>query len=426
MLAGCLLTAATTTLAQAQQPESAAEWLPDSTVLYVELERPSELVDLVLEHPLRPRIEALDAVKQAKSEKPYRDIEAGVSMLEAQLGMPWTSLLSSVAGERVVVAFDIQSLGVAVGLQSSDPETADRLLDKLIELARADAQANGRPDPVREATIRDLKVYRVGDARLARLGDWTWVTNKDALGRSMVHAYLDGRESSLASAPHFAAALETRQAGQLWAFAEIERLRILLPPNAIPERTDNPGAELLVGGFFDLARHIPYISASAAVETDGLSVVVATPLESDWKSDVREYWWGKEETGAAPSRLQVDNAVAQIEFHRDISEMWLRAGDLFVDQTIDQLDQADSTLSTLFLGADFAEDILGAFEPSGHLIVARQTFDDPAVTPDIKLPAFALVFTMEQPERMQPQLRHFPEPHRLSQYRGSHEWPSPT
>ena len=83
-----------------------------------------------------------------------------------------------------------------------------------------------------------------------------------------------------------------------------------------------------------------------------------------------------------------------------------RAGDLFGERTNDQLAQADATLTTLFSGRDFGEEILGAIEPGVQLIVASQQFDAAtSPVPQIKLPAFALVTTLRQPDEMQPQLK---------------------
>jgi len=77
--------------------------------------------------------------------------------------------------------------------------------------------------------------------------------------------------------------------------------------------------------------------------------------------------------------------------------MWLRAGDLFDEKTNDQLAQADGTLSTLFSGKGFGEDILGALEPQLQLVASRQSFSEDRPTPAIQLPAFALKATMKDP-----------------------------
>jgi hypothetical protein len=85
--------------------------------------------------------------------------------------------------------------------------------------------------------------------------------------------------------------------------------------------------------------------------------------------------------------------------------MWLRAGDLFDEQTNDQLAEADSNLSTVFAGRDFGEEILGSLEPQIGLTVVRQSFENKTPVPAIKLPAFALVMKLRDPETMRSELR---------------------
>ncbi len=85
--------------------------------------------------------------------------------------------------------------------------------------------------------------------------------------------------------------------------------------------------------------------------------------------------------------------------------MWQRAGDLLSEQNNEELAKADSSLTTLFAGKDFGEDILGAFRPEVQVVVARQEFAQDQPIPAIKLPAFGLVAEMKDAAKMQPELR---------------------
>ncbi len=385
-------------------PDEAAEILPASTILYLEVPSPADLIAQVVEHPLRERIEKLDAVRQGKRTPPYLAFVGFVAGLEAELEMKWPEIVREVAGQGAIVAFEPKDEGLLIGLHGEDGATQQQLIESLIRLVRLGRQGNDR-DPVREATYRDLPVYRIGDARVTRVGDWIWITNQDSVGKGLIDALHDGTEDSLAGSEAFRTAAQTGRDHAIWSWGNLEALRERAGSEGIPDRTDNAIGELLIGGLIDLARHVPDLTLVADVNDQGLSLSAVTPFRSEWTSESREYWWGPEDRGQAPPRLAVAESLMQIEFHRDLSEMWLRAGDLYVDSTVDQFDQAESTLSTLFAGADFGEDILGAFAPTGHLIVARQTFDDPALVPDIRLPSFALVFEMEDAERMGPQLQ---------------------
>jgi hypothetical protein len=85
--------------------------------------------------------------------------------------------------------------------------------------------------------------------------------------------------------------------------------------------------------------------------------------------------------------------------------MWLRAGDLFNERINDGIAQADSSLTTLFSGKDFGEEILGAVQPEIRLVAARQEFAEAQPTPAIQLPAFGIALTLKDPQRMRSEFR---------------------
>jgi hypothetical protein len=85
--------------------------------------------------------------------------------------------------------------------------------------------------------------------------------------------------------------------------------------------------------------------------------------------------------------------------------MWMRAGDLFGADTNDGFAKADANLTTFFAGRDFGEDILGSFKSEVGFIATRQDFEDVLPRPTIKLPAFAFVFELKEPESMTRELR---------------------
>jgi hypothetical protein len=85
--------------------------------------------------------------------------------------------------------------------------------------------------------------------------------------------------------------------------------------------------------------------------------------------------------------------------------MWLRAGDLFDATVNDQLAQADSTLTTLFSGRDFGEEILGAIYPEVRIVVSHQDFKEASNMPAVKLPEFALVAKLRNPALMKQELK---------------------
>ena len=132
---------------------------------------------------------------------------------------------------------------------------------------------------------------------------------------------------------------------------------------------------------------------------------VALPHDASWVPEQREFYFGPDGAGRAPSIPAVRSPLFSLSTYRNFSEMWLRAPDLFTEGVNDGMAEADANLTTFFSGRDFGEDILGALTPEVSFIAARQDFTDILPAPAIKLPHFALVMQLRDPERMTREMR---------------------
>lgn len=387
------------------QSGEAARWLEKETMAYIEFQEVGDLPQRLLEHPLRARLEQLEAYQQALESREFRQFRIGLALVETAMTLDWPEIVKGAAGHGIVVTLDRENLGVLIGLHGDGTEVQRRALGRIVELARGDAQRNGRPDPVGEEKYRERTMLRLGEVSVVRIDDWLWLSNQGASLRKMIDAVADGRTSSLADREGFREAMQESQGAVAWGFFDLEAIRAFVPGGGPPERIENVLVEALFGGLIDRLRHASTATARLEWKDERLTLRATTEFDPQAIEETREYWWGIEGTGAAPPPLEIRNSLLQIAFHRDLSEMWLRGADLFTERTVEQMEQAEGTLTTLFLGADFGADILGAFMPQARLVVARREFPAEGFLPIQKLPTFALVFDLEEVEQMRPQLR---------------------
>jgi hypothetical protein len=389
------------------EDRQAAELLPPTTVLYAEAPRPGEVVELVLSHPLRKRIEGLEQYREAVKRPKFLEFKAVVSIVETQLGMTWREALEGLAAGGVYLAADRETEGVALLVRSRDEATLTKIRETFIELARADARRKGKEDPIHSGEYRRQAAYRIGDkAAFAALGRWLVVVNKPELGQQIIDRYLDGGDS-LADRPVFRSAREA-VVGEptAWAWLDMQAVRESGKAERLKEgRTDNPVAELLAGGLIENLQHTPYVSASVYLDAAEFRLVMSSPHKTEWVDESRQHFFGKEGRAKAPPLLKTPRLLAAVSVHRNVSQMWLHADDLFDAKTSEQLAKANGVLTTLFSGRDFGEEVLSAFEPEFQVVVARQDFTEQAPQPSIKLPAAAVVGRLKDPDRMQGELR---------------------
>lgn len=386
---------------------TAADLLPPTTVAFAEIRQPITLLNTVYDHRITERIQSLDQVRAAMEKKQFLDYKAGVAVVESQMGMPWRKIVEQTTGGGLAIGLDAKTQGVVFLARAKDEAAQNKLVETLVNLTSLDAKTKGNPNPVKSAEYRGIKVYEVDKSKMAVTGGWLIVTNKDDTGKMVVDRLLDKPGESLAKDAQFIKARTAAGSSPTaWGYVNTKFLRdVGAAKKAFEGKADNPLAELILGGILSTLKQTPYVTVAVDVTDQHIQLSAASPHDRSWAGETREYYFGPAGKGAAPPQLLGKESIVSLSTYRDISAMWLRAGDLFNEQMNDELAKADSNLSTLFSGKDFGEDILGALKPEVQLVVARQTFAEGQPAPAIKLPSFGLVADLRDPAKMQPELR---------------------
>jgi hypothetical protein len=387
----------------------ATELFPKTTAIYLEIDGAKE----VLEHPF---------VRDLIDSKPFRaalrqpqivKMRGGLTLAEFALGDNLPNLITKIGAKGISLAVDTETEGVVLLAHAADEKQLSALMDKMLTMAQEQAKKNGQSDPIKTKEYRGAYAYQVDKALVARFGEWLIVTNKQELGKSIVDRMVDKSDDHLSSNERFQQARQAKDANKVsdkervaWAFVDVQTIRDSgKVPDLFSGKSKDPGGELILGGLMAILHHTPYAMGSLLLQGKEARLSLEVPNNTDWIGEEREFFFGAKGQGRALPLLDASDTVASVSAYRDISGMWLRAGDLFNQEVNDQLSQAESNLATLFSGKDFAEDILGAIQPEIRVIATKQNFAEGTPTPAIKLPQFALVAQLRNPETMQRELR---------------------
>ncbi|TWU15990.1 hypothetical protein [Allorhodopirellula heiligendammensis] len=383
----------------------AAELLPRSIVACAEVSDLGAVLHTVMNHPLRAQLDAIPAYDVFMQSGAAGRLQMALRAFEASMGKPWQQALDTLTDRGVTLALDASDGGAAILIHSSDAELLERFRGFVLALRQMQGAT------AKQGDYRGFVADMVSDQlKMVRMHDWMLLTNNAELGKTIIDQYLDRNGETLVSNTAYVAALRDFDAGEAKhcvavAFLDVKTLRDAGVANKFnKEKTDNLAGEVALGGVLANIRHTPYLTGQLHLSNDGLSLRLASPHQRDWEPP-REYFFGEPELAAAPSLLNVPNRLFALSTHRDLSQMWLRAGDLVSDRATDQLAVADTTLTTFFSGRDFGEDILGSFASDVQIVGMEQDFSDVLPQPAIKLPAFAMQFRMKNPEETQPELR---------------------
>lgn len=384
-------------------------WLPETTLLYAELAPAERWWD----HPLREHLVSTEAFKNLWRSPDVLQARGGIFIAELALGAKLESIARELTAGGVFIAIDRETEGVVLLAHTESAQWLDGYIKKLVDYARNDAKSKGQSDPIRTAEYRGIQGYQWQNAIVGKLDAWLLVTNKSELARAVIDRKLDEELPDVAEAkwlqgfPNIAPQSGDTKSQRLAAVQmDLERIRPLARGNDLFRgQAKDFGAELILGGVLAVLQNASMANGCLEADERGLTTVWSTDCDPSWFGEAREHFVGPQMRGRAPQPLAIPGAIGLLTAYRNVSEMWLRAGDLFDQEVNDRMAEADNTLTTLFSGKDFATDILGAIQPEVQLVAVQQEFVADALAPTVQLPAFGLVATLKQPEAMKKELK---------------------
>ena len=402
--AGPFVAAQQAELPSASQEAFASEFFPATTSVYFCVGEAPQLIEKIERHPLVAAIAELPQFKELIASPQFVIATLATALVEAQTNESILSSLKSNLALGLAIGFDPESEGLAIIFRSNDEAKLKRLVGTILKVVAGGAKQEGRPVPFQKGTYRELVTAEFGDAVIARYQDWFIVSNKRALAKTIGDNLMDGTKNSLATQTWFKAAVKSQSPSDVWVAMDLTSVREKgLAPDLFRGRTNNPGAELVLGGLLDAFKHAPCLSGHLNFDRQ-LDLTFELPFDPQWADSARRFFYGENLQGTAPQPLLPKRLVANLVSYRDVADWWLSKENLFEENVIAQLAQADSQLSTIFSGMDFGEDVLGALQPGIQIVVTEKTFTDKYV-PDIRLPAFALVGKLKESDQIRRKMK---------------------
>lgn len=388
-------------LAASKRTVSAAELFPSSAVAYAEIKNPSQIVETILNHPLRKKVEEIEPIKNALGGKDFAQFLLVRGLVEIQIGMGWKEAIAELSKGGMYGCIDPETDGIALISYTSDEEKLKKALRGIVKLVRQEGE-----DKAKVQRYRGLVAVEIDRVIIGILGNKMLVTNEGDLAKKIADAYLDGQNESLATNARFSNAKkksDSENSPTGWAYLDVEKIRDMgLAKELFQGQAENIAAEFILGGILSNLKKTPYATMSLTFNDDQLGVNLSTPHDPTWVLDSREYFFGKDGKGRAPAAIEMDGTVLNISTHRNLSKLWLAKEDLMDEDELAGLAQADSQLRTFFSGNDFGQDILGAGESGIQLIATEQNYSKTGIPqPDIKIPSFAFVFELKDRKKVE-------------------------
>ena len=180
------------TLSAVQQEHNrGAAIFPKETDAFIHVESPADLIDEILNHPLRETIEALPQVKEGLASGEMKQAKIGLAYMETRIGEEWLPALKKLTAKGIYFGADLQTQQVGVAFQSSD----EALLKKTAGEILGFVKQQGGDSAIKFGEYRSGKIAELDDVAVARFGDWFLISNKPKFLKAMADNLLDGTDA---------------------------------------------------------------------------------------------------------------------------------------------------------------------------------------------------------------------------------------
>ena len=394
-LAGMALLLAVSDSARAGE-SPASRWVGPDAFLYAESRHPEIFLDRVTGDRVQALARAIPGFEKFLEKPEVAHARAVVDAVASALDTTWEPALRTLTGGGLVLAGE--TVGgtpqVVLVVSPTDVVFLEKAHAKLLEMAREDAQAKGRPDPVTETDHHGITLYSVAPTEAHGIVDGSLVVANgiDSL-KSVIDRARAEHPATIADDPNFARLRnEANPEALAWAYARLDRLRALDPKRY--ETPPDAGAVFVLGPWVESIMKGDWAALELVWTEKSLNAEVRLAAPPSGHGEAMRRYLPPKGRGASEP-ISVPRQIAGGAVWRDLAAIWEVRSEIFSPETVQGLAQLDTQAGTFFGGRDFGTGVLGALGDHWDVVVAAQDFATADPVPDVKLPAFALVLDLK-------------------------------
>ncbi len=383
----------------AQEAGAPAQWIPADAVFAVEVFQPKALLAPLCDEKNSSMIAAMPAYQRQEAKPGFKQFQAVVKYLENQLGADWPTALTKLTGGGI--AFGVCPDQVAMLVADAEDE---RMLTQLHEiLGKWAAKKNGGPSSGEASSqeVEGVTAWSFGPKEAHAIIGKRLVASSgvEGLRAALVLRGKNGA-SSLAATPAYQAARRAvgpDAIGMIYLNVEVLK-QVPAIGKALKPNSDNPLGALLFAGIAETANSSKWLALGVHVKESGLALqLVSDGAKFDHKGSSAFALPDKADEGALPN-LTVPRQVAAVSLYRDLHRFYAAKDQLFPERT-SGLVFFENMMGIFFSGRDLTDDVMAQTTPHIRLVVANQQYDTAADAPTVRIPAFAAILELRNPEQ---------------------------
>lgn len=380
-----------------ENARTAAEYLPADALLAIQIQDGDRLIERLRDALEDSAFFEADGYRRLESNPQFVQARVVLAGLAVTAGSdPWNAV-GAVLGRDLAAAIlpgEPNKPRLLVAMVARQPALIDRLLNAVHSLTGL--VKNGEPDASRSREIEGVRVFSASaEFHHCRVDDALLVSNS----REAIAQALEVRKDpkrSLAGSPRFREALAgAARNAAVRAAVDLKALRALLPKDPPPEGPrDNPLGGFLFGAWWHMLLHGDSAVAWLDARDGGIRIEARTAAREALPDSHRGF------VPAVASKLdwpanRLPRFLSEVRVFRDWPALFGEREALLTTPAASQIVNFSTTMSTLFGGMDFLNEVVPKVDAPARLILARQDFSASDIVPSPQIPAFALIVPLK-------------------------------
>ncbi|MBN1509698.1 MAG: hypothetical protein JW955_22820 [Sedimentisphaerales bacterium] len=383
----------------AQTLPPAAQCLPPDAVICLQVTRPGTVLDLLTGEDMMQAIASLPLYRDLVSRPKFQEFTNAIKFLEAQLQTDWRTGLAKLAGGGITVAVCPQDTVVAI-VDAEDETILQQLHEIFLSISRSKAQEQGQPAKVASKKYAGVTAWTFdGKEAHAIIGKRFIFTNRSEALKTVLDLRAQPDGKSLAADPAFQAAMRAAGSSPVAAFVNVKPLLGIPNVAALLEtQRKNPLAALTFAAIAESIRNASWLALGLNIDNKTLTVQASTDGKIAGQASPAAFSLPSKAGDGAWPNLVVPRRIAALSVYRDLHGFYAAKDTLFPERT-SGLIFFENMMGIFFTGRDLTSEVFAETDPHIRIVVAEQQYDPAIGTPQVKLPAFAVVLRLAHPEQ---------------------------
>lgn len=394
----CLLEGIGPALAASEAMPPVVQWIPEDALLVLEVPNPREVLDIVLAPEILQQIQQLPAWKNFAAAPNYRELQQGVQFLEKSLQIDWVAGVKKFLGGGLTISVHPKE-ALLLAVDCEDPEMLQQLHELLRGFASIEAAKQKQANRVKSTEYRGQTCWSFGPQEAhCLIGRRLLLTNKPDLLKQVLDRRADAKLGRLADSPYYQTARRaTAEPCSARLYAHLKALPGVPQLQKVLQTSSEPLPALLFTGVVESLRRSTWLALSLRIEGNQAVLQAAMDGKPSEESLAKFAIASDPGQGALPP-VETPRVLASVSFYRDLHGFYAAKDKLFPERT-GGLIFFENMMGIFFTGRDLTEEVFGQLGPEVRLVVAAQDYDPAIGTPQIQLPAFAVIFRMKEPDK---------------------------